>query len=366
MEPISRRSLLFGLAAVAVAGCTASPSDSPTPAPPGTPVPSPTPTPTPTPEPPRWPLTGALLKDASKADHAAVAVKVPDNENEHPQAGINDADIVFVELDGYPAVVGQSGTRLVPVFHSTMPDSVGPVRSIRPVDVALLSPIHAIVGNTGGAGWTLDYFKKNAPDVVYNLSYMATKGTGAYGIDGSRVYTLGGKKYYDRAVECHPAKLAKQSKKTAPPPVAFFPFAASEDEVSTLQGKPATHVAVPWKKAHTYDMSYDFDKKSGRYRRSMPWGPHTLADGKRVVTDNILIIKAKQHFAHHEPFHDVIDKSGTFYYAHGGAYVQGTWKKGAPGSLFEFTLDDGSPLKMASGHTFVELPNTNAKIVFKA
>ena len=29
------------------------------------------------------------------------------------------------------------GTRLVPVFHSQMPDTVEPVRSIRPVDIPL-------------------------------------------------------------------------------------------------------------------------------------------------------------------------------------------------------------------------------------
>jgi Protein of unknown function (DUF3048) N-terminal domain len=46
------------------------------------------------------PLTGKLLKDESKARHVAVAVKVPDNRREHPQRGIDEADIVFVELEG--------------------------------------------------------------------------------------------------------------------------------------------------------------------------------------------------------------------------------------------------------------------------
>jgi hypothetical protein len=33
---------------------------------------------------------------------------------------------------------------------------------------------------------------------------------------------------------------------------------------------------------------------------------------------------------------------------------------------FEFTLNDGSPLKMAPGQTFVELPNVGAKLRIKA
>src|SRR3954447_9184926 len=103
---------------------------------------------------PRWPLSGRLLKNPADAKHPAVAVKVPDNKNEHPQVGLDKADIVFVELDGYRDGSGYSGTRLVPVFHSQFPSGVGPVRSIRPVDIALLSPIRGtIIGNTGATGW---------------------------------------------------------------------------------------------------------------------------------------------------------------------------------------------------------------------
>ena len=53
---------------------------------------------------------------------------------------------------------------------------------------------------------------------------------------------------------------------------------------------------------------------------------------------------------------------GTFYYFHGGKYVSGTWSKGAVNQLFQFTLADGSPLKMAPGQTYVELPNSTARI----
>ena len=95
-----------------------------------------------------------------RRDHAAVAVKVPDNRNEHPQRGIDEADIVFVELEGYRDAYGYSGTRLVPVFHSRMADSVAPVRSIRLVDIPLLSPMNALIGNTGAAPWVVNYVKR--------------------------------------------------------------------------------------------------------------------------------------------------------------------------------------------------------------
>lgn len=381
MESVSRRTLVVGAigaagAAAAVpllAGCTPSAAaETPVPsAPAATPAPTPEPTPTATGDPrPRWPLTGELLDDPKQAEHAVVAVKVPDNQGEHPQDGINEADIVFVQLDGYPAGLYQSGTRLLPVFHSSFAPDVAPVRSIRPVDIPLLSPMEAVIGNTGAAGWTLKYFKKNGTALDFKRTYMATKGKSpkAYSIDGARVRTIKGQKYYDRAVVCHPENLAQHSKIVTTPQVLYFPFATGDEVPSTqTAGKPATSVSVPWKKGDAYNMGYSYSEKKEQYQRSMPWGKHVLSDGARVTTDNLLVILAKQHFAHKEPFHDITGEEGDFYYFHGGAYVQGRWAKGTDvRSLFTFTLDDGSPLKMAVGRTFVELPHTSAKVGIKA
>lgn len=62
----------------------------------------------------------------------------------------------------------------------------------------------------------------------------------------------------------------------------------------------------------------------------------------------------------------VVDSSGDFLYATGGKYVTGKVEEGRrPGPGFEFTLDDGSPLFMTPGRTFVEIPNKTAKIIVK-
>ena len=343
---------------------------------PPTPPPTPSPIPSGTPSVdtrPRWPLTGKLLKDEGKARHAAIAVKVPDNRREHPQRGIDKADIVFVELDGYRDASGYSGTRLVPVFHSRMADSVAPVRSIRPVDIPLLSPIHALIGNTGASPWVVNYVEHYRAHLEGLLSYMNTLRTGSYGIDRSRVYTLNGDNYYDKAVICHPTMLARQTKRfRSGPPQPYFPFASTREEVSARQGKRGRSIRIPYK-GDSYFMGYDYDKKTKRYLRSVPWGPHVLANGSRVAPDNVLVIKAKQHYGkifrgrgHDEPLHDIIKARGKFYYFNRGRYVIGTWRKGKVQEPFEFTLNDGSPLKMAPGQTFVELPNVGAKLRIKA
>ena len=237
-------------------------------------------------------------------------------------------------------------------------------------DVPLLAPIGVNMGSTGAAPWVVDYSKSFGQDGAGNLTYLATKGTGSYSVDGSRVRSIGGVKYYDRAVVCRPDVLAKRARSfTSGPSRPYLPFTGDPTAVSTVTGRPATKVAVPWKPGESYDMSYSYDAPSRRYLRSMPWGPHILANGTRVATDNVLVIRAGQRFAklyagkgHEEPVHDIIKASGTFVYAHGGKYVTGTWSKGAVETLFELVLDDGSPLQMAPGQTFVELPRLDAKV----
>lgn len=374
MDSIDRRALLFGSLAAASAGALAACSGpgqelSATSSAPTSRATTSSPT-TAADTRPRWPLTGRLVKDATATHHAAVAVKVPDNKDEHPQVGIDKADIVFVELDGYRDGSGYAGTRLVPLFHSRMPDDVAPVRSIRPVDVPLLSPADAIIGNTGATGWVLNYVRHYGAHLDGMLSYLNTVGTGSYSIDQARVRYLGGKAYYDRAVVCHPKVLARQTTLfRSGPPHAYFPFATGTTTPSTDAGRAARTLHVPWKQGDTYDMGYTYDKRTGRYLRSMPWGPHVLANGTRVSTDNVLVIRARQHYAkiyhgsgHDEPIHDIVNAKGTFAYAHGGRYVTGTWSKAAVDDRFTFRLADGSPLAMAPGQTFVELARDTAHL----
>ena len=207
------------------------------------------------------------------------------------------------------------------------------------------------------------------PAESHEYAHWNTRGTGSYGTDASRIYRINGQAYYDRSVICHPVTLAKQTKRFRKgPPQPYFPFASTSAEVSAAQGKRGRSVAVPYKGAD-YFMSYSYHAGTKRYRRSMPWGPHVLADGTRVSTDNVLVIKAKHSFGkifkgggHDEPLHDIIDSAGSFAYFNRGRYVTGTWRKGKVEEPFAFTLDDGSPLKMAPGQTFVELPDRGAKL----
>ena len=157
--------------------------------------------------------------------------------------------------------------------------------------------MNAIIGNTGAAPWVVNYVKHYRAHLEGTLSYMNTLGTGSYGTDPSRVYTLQRARPTTTARpsairRCWPSRpsgsVPGRRSRTSPSP---RPARRS----APAQGKRGRSIKVPYK-GDGYFMGYSYDKKTKRYLRSMPWGPHVLADGTRVSTDNVLVIKAKQHY----------------------------------------------------------------------
>jgi hypothetical protein len=114
------------------------------------------------PPPPIWPLTGAL-GDPAVIHTPAVAVKVDNSPQARPHASLNMADLVYeLQVEGI--------TRFMEVYHSQVPDRVGPVRSARSSDIDLLAqlgrPLLMWSGGNGGVtgevhgahdeGWLVD------------------------------------------------------------------------------------------------------------------------------------------------------------------------------------------------------------------
>lgn len=94
---------------------------------------------------PGMPLTGAPISDPAVAARPALVVKIDNVDSmSRPQAGLNEADIVWEEKIEGPI------SRFAAVFHSRDASSVGPVRSGRSTDVAIVSslnrPLYAFSG----------------------------------------------------------------------------------------------------------------------------------------------------------------------------------------------------------------------------
>ena len=78
-------------------------------------------------------------------DGPVLVVKIDDTTQAHPQIGLEDADIVYIEQ------VEGGLTRLAALFSSTIPERVGPVRSARISDIDLLQQYGRVAFAYSGA-----------------------------------------------------------------------------------------------------------------------------------------------------------------------------------------------------------------------
>src|SRR4051812_3798942 len=85
---------------------------------------------------PTFPLTGLPATDAAAAARPAMVVKIDNHPDARPQSGLDEADIVFEENVEHL-------TRFAAVFQSNVADPVGPIRSGRTQDVALLGSLNS-------------------------------------------------------------------------------------------------------------------------------------------------------------------------------------------------------------------------------
>ena len=79
------------------------------------------------------------------SDGPVLVVKIDDTPPAHPQAGLEDADLVFIEQ------VEGGLTRLAAVFSSKIPNVVGPVRSARISDIEILEQFGRVAFAYSGA-----------------------------------------------------------------------------------------------------------------------------------------------------------------------------------------------------------------------
>jgi hypothetical protein len=296
----------------------------------------------------RMPLTGEPLDSADDIpDRPALAVKIPNNPQALPQAGLNEADIVYEEI------INDRITRFAAVFHSQGSDPLGPIRSGRAQDVDLLSnlnqPLFAWSGGNAGVTRVV-----NASSLV-SLSYVGGYGNSYYRRDGrggaphnlfSDTETLWALAPDDYSV-----------------PTTVFPYLLPGVDV---EGDPATTVEV------TMDSilaSWTYDVSSGRYLRSQYGEAHMTELTGQVWADNLVILFADYRAG-------VIDAkspeaqtvgSGTVMVFSDGVVRTGVWSRDSNTDAFSFHTDATGVVELGlkPGRTFVEIPrNDPANVVY--
>mgnify|MGYP002784461857 FL=1 len=329
----ARNALVAALAAsalVAVAGCTAE-----------APLPLPTPTPTyvSTYEPPPAygiaPLTGEQI-EVGALTAPSLAAKVDNHPNARPQVGLERTDIVFEEL------VEGGLTRYVAVWHSDVPDVIGPVRSIRPMDPDIISPLGGIVAYSGGQSRFVEMMRA-AP--VYNAIHgqRDTEATFFRGDNAAAPHNV-----LVRA----PEVIAQHLDRAAP--VQQFPFAESiAAATATKDGVPTAGIAMRFGSSSA--PSWSWDAASQSWLRFQTGGaPDADPSGAQLRATNVVVLRVPVQVIQSIPTTQLIG-SGEAWVSTGGGTVRATWSKSSMTAPIRILDTNGVAVRLAPGNTWVEL-----------
>ena len=256
----------------------------------------------------------------------ALAVKIDNTAKSHPHVGVAAADVVYVQ----PVEGGL--TRLLVVFSSGMPKEVGPVRSARESDLAILANFGPIAFAYSGASSYTNRLLEKGEQV--NLSY----GASAQGFrrEKSRPapYNVMG----------DPSALLERAKGSARPEDPGFEFGPEP-----AGGAAAESVSVRWPAAR---LSFVWDAKRAAYLLTTDGKRDVDPEGVQHGAGTVVVQYVETHASKNRDVTGAatpvveLTGQGKATVLRGGKAWNGTWARPAAADPTSFTAD-GAPMTMA-------------------
>ena len=354
----SRLIALAAIFSLTLAGCS-----SPEPEPSTTAQPSPSETTTVEPEPVyvTAPLSGVEYLEGSNETLMLPAVqgKVDNVGGAIPQFEMNRADIVWVTR------VEGGLTRFIAVWHSDIPEAIGPVRSARPTD-------SAVAATAGGVFVVSDDRFSYLSDLRSVNLYLGREDTeNSLGTSFRESSRRAPHNLMFRALE-----LANRHAELGAPRAHFNYALGTERPSAVALGEPVNGFTVRYQAATSkwdaatanYGFGPDGRALAAGDTASLPaWlrtqdgKIHNDATGTQHRARNLIVLENRLDFSIRDRTYGAIPKamlennSGIAHIFTDGHYIQAKWSKAGLTDLIVFTLDSGEVVKLAPGNTWVEM-----------
>ena len=292
------------------------------------------------------PLTG-LQVARELATRPAVSVKVDNTDQARGiQAGIDRADLIFEEK------VEGTFTRLVAVFQSEDADLIGPIRSLRTTDPAIVSPLGGVFAFSDAAEIALRSIRGAPVKAVYEQQSQAPF-----------VFPPGHRRPF--ATYASSARLRAEAGERNKPPPAFATF-LGPGEPFQPQAPPAVKAAVSFGPRTTAGL--DWDPAGSRWLRSTNGRPQTVQGGGQLAFTTVIVQKVNYRpVGYSDSAGNPVDEavlvgSGDAVVLSQGRQVAARWSKSSPTSVTSYTDPAGQPLRIPPGKTLVLLPPVGAAL----
>ncbi len=277
---------------------------------------------------------------------AALAVKFDDTERGRPQSGLTQADVVFEE------VVEGGLTRLLAVYQSQDPETVGPVRSARSSDLFILAELGQPLFAWSGANPTF----AAAVEAADLLDVGVGAAPEAYRREGDRPapYNL------YAAPEQLRASVAGDDAASRPPPALF----SYREPAAPLRGggvEPVTRFGSTRTGGLSTGIVWEWDPGSASWLRSQDGTPHVDRDGDRVLAANVIVrftpyrdSGIRDSVGAVVPEAEAVGEGDAWLFSD-GRLQRGRWTKGSADAPTSYVDANGAPLRLTPGQTWVEV-----------
>ena len=290
---------------------------------------------------PRHPLTGFEL-DGETVSGPTIAVKIDNTADGRPQVGIAAADVVFEEL------VEGGVTRYLAIFHTAVPDEVGPVRSGRPQDADLV-PSFGGVFVFSGVG------NSNVREIIRGTGLQLVEHDTSGGTPDGAYFLRSDRKPAPWNLHIEAASLLESYSDLAAPVQQFLFKTAPEEASAFVDGVPAEEISVIF--SNGIKSNWEWDAATGTYLKFLLNGsPDTDANGTQISATNLLIFTPNYSDVEGLPSAKVGQTREAAFIATGGKLISGvfdTTEFGAPIKLFH---GEEQPVFLSPGKTFILLP----------
>jgi hypothetical protein len=297
---------------------------------------------------PRWPYTGERARSASAISRRPLSVKIENSPAARPQLGLNSADVV------YETVTEGGITRFNCIFHSALPETVGPVRSARLSDLWIVPQYDGIFFFSGASS------SVNARVRSAGLANMSQD------VGVSRPYWRSTQRRAPHNLMLDTAKAYAEAEARGLSTTAELePLAFGAGIETTLAVKA---VDIPFSQANS--VSWTYDEPSGRYLRTNNGREHNDAvNGDRVSADNVVVIWARYRAASRDMVgsttYDVdLGGSGRATVFRDGVRIDATWEAGREAPP-RFKAKDGTQVKLARGRTWFQVIPLDGRIIMR-
>ena len=280
---------------------------------------------------PTAPLTGLPDPGGASLTRQSLGVKIENTPEARPQTGLDVADVVYEE------VVDGGVTRFWAFFNSTIPETVGPVRSVRAMDPQIVTPLGGVIAYSGGT----------EPNVA------AIRATGLVWVDENNA----GDAFFREPTRDAPHNLYGRPTSllehggTPVPPAPLFQFLDAE-QGQTFVGEPIASLHLNYQLG--YDASYVWDATVAGWKRFQRADEPFLTTGipeTQVAPANVVV-----QFTPYAGFGEgSLFGTGEVWVFSNGQLIKGTWSRVYPGAPPVYTDAAGAPILLTPGRTWVEL-----------